>query len=223
MKKNRESNLEKKRSSFLLGGLIFACSLSLCSFEWANFSYEDVNTPLAYEGEFLVPEEIQQTFTTKKVKPKTKQKVNSLIIEIIEDDDALPEDITMDIDDIDDEDIEIEDIGVEEEDTNEDEIFIVVEENPEFPGGEEAMNQFLAKNIHYPQLALDAGIQGKVYVTFVVGKDGSIENAKILRGIGGGCEKEALKAIKKMPKWKPGKQRGKPVNVQFNMPVVFSH
>lgn len=223
-KKNQESNLEKKRSSFLIGGLIFACSLSLCSFEWANFSYEDYHNPLAYEGDFLVPEEIQQTFTVNPPKPKPKKKVKSLILEIVDDNEDLTEEIEMDIDDLDEEeDIEVEDIGLEEEDPEEGKIFIIVEDQPEFPGGEKALKQFLADNITYPQLALEAGIRGKVFVTFVVGKDGSVEDAKVLRGIGGGCEKEALKAIEKMPKWKPGKQRGKAVNVQYNIPVVFNY
>ncbi len=221
-KKNQESNLEKKRSTFLVGGLIFACSLSLCSFEWANFSYEDYHTPLTYERDFIIQEEIKQTFTAKPIKQK-KQKVKSLILEIIDDTEELGEEIDMDIDDLDEEDVDVEEIGIDEELNDDEKIFIVVEQQPEFPGGTQAMQEFLAKNITYPQLALDAGIKGQVYVTFVVGKDGFVIDAKVLRGIGGGCDKAALKAIKKMPKWKPGKQRGKAVNVQYNMPVVFNH
>jgi len=221
-KKNQESNLEKKRSTFLVGGLIFACSLSLCSFEWANFSYEDYHTPLTYESNFIPQEEIKQTFSAKPIKQKPK--VKSLILEIIDDTDEISEDIEMEIDDLDDEELDIEELGLDDEEVVDDEkVFIVVEQRPEFPGGTQAMQEFLAKNITYPQLALEAGIKGQVYVTFVVGKDGSVIEAKVLRGIGGGCDKEALQAIKKMPKWKPGKQRGKAVNVQYNMPVVFNH
>jgi len=84
------------------------------------------------------------------------------------------------------------------------------------------LQKFLGKNIEYPSLARDAGISGTVFVTFVVGKDGRVSAAKILRGIGGGCDKEALRVVNKMPKWKPGKQRGKPVKVQYNIPVRFT-
>lgn len=97
----------------------------------------------------------------------------------------------------------------------------VVEEMPEFPGGEAARIRFLNENIVYPRQAREVGIEGKVFVTFVVEKDGSITGIALLRGIGGGCDEEALKAIKAMPKWKPGRQNGKEVRVQLNLPVNF--
>lgn len=86
----------------------------------------------------------------------------------------------------------------------------------------EALYKYLASNIHYPALAKENNITGKVYVTFVVEKDGSIANPRILRDIGGGCGQEAIRVVKSMPKWKPGKQRGKAVRVQFNLPVSFN-
>ncbi len=101
-------------------------------------------------------------------------------------------------------------------------IFTFVEEQAEFPGGEEARITFLQKNIKYPALAHENGIEGRVYVTFVVGPDGSIRDVKVLRGIGGGCDEEAMRVVKMMPAFKPAKQNGRPVNVQFNMPIVFS-
>lgn len=101
-------------------------------------------------------------------------------------------------------------------------IFMVVEQMPDFPGGEEALYKFLAGNITYPQSAKESGIQGRVYVTFVVERDGSINDVRVLRGIGGGCDEEAIRVIKAMPKWIPGKQRAKPVRVQYNLPVKFS-
>ena len=119
--------------------------------------------------------------------------------------------------------IEITPVVVEEEeDEAETQIFTVVENDPEFPGGMEALYKYLAQNIKYPQLARDNGITGKVYVTFVVERDGSIANPKVLRDIGGGCGQEAIRVVKSMPKWTPGKQRGKAVRVQFNLPVNFS-
>lgn len=101
------------------------------------------------------------------------------------------------------------------------EVFMVVEEAPVFPGGEEARTRFLQQNIRYPQLARESSIQGTVYVTFVVERNGAINDVRVLRGIGGGCDEEAVRVIRAMPKWMPGKQRGKPVRVQFNMAVKF--
>ena len=108
--------------------------------------------------------------------------------------------------------------GIEDDDAL---LGVVVEDDPEFPGGMEALYKFLQDNVQYPQLALENGIEGRVYVTFVVEEDGSITNPRLLRDIGGGCGQEALRVVKMMPKWKPGKQSGKPVRVQFNLPVNF--
>lgn len=111
--------------------------------------------------------------------------------------------------------------AVEEED-QETQIFMVVEQMPEFPGGEEKLYKFLSDSIGYPELAKQNHIQGKVYVAFVVEKDGSVTDARIIRGIGGGCDEEALRVIKLMPKWIPGKQRGIPIRVQYTLPVKFT-
>ena len=102
------------------------------------------------------------------------------------------------------------------------EIFTVVEEQPSYPGGEEARIAFLQQNIKYPEEAKELGIQGKVFVTFVVEVDGSITDVRVLRGIGGGCDEEAIRVVKSMPHWVPGKQRGVPVRVQFNLPIKFT-
>jgi TonB family protein len=101
------------------------------------------------------------------------------------------------------------------------EIFTVVEEQPGFPGGDEARIKFLQSNLKYPEEAKELGIQGEVYMTFVVETDGSLTDIKVLRGIGGGCDEEAIRIIKNMPKWIPGKQRGVPIRVQFNLPINF--
>lgn len=113
-------------------------------------------------------------------------------------------------------------VVVEEEVVEEEEeIFLVVEEDAEFPGGLEALSKYLAENIKYPALAKENNITGRVFVSFVVEKDGRVGNIKILRDIGGGCGAEAVRVVKAMPRWKPGKQRGKPVRSQFNLPVNF--
>ena len=108
---------------------------------------------------------------------------------------------------------------------DEDEVFISVggiEDTPIFPGGDKAMYEFLAKNLKYPQAAKDSNIQGTVYVQFVVEKDGSIVESKVLRDIGGGCGKEALRVVKLMPKWIPGEQSGKVVSMGFTLPFRFT-
>jgi periplasmic protein TonB len=102
------------------------------------------------------------------------------------------------------------------------EIFTVVEEQPGYPGGDEARIRFLQENIKYPEEAKELGVQGKVFVTFVVEVDGSITDVRVLRGIGAGCDEEAIRVVRSMPRWVPGKQRGQPVRVQFNLPIKFT-
>ena len=103
------------------------------------------------------------------------------------------------------------------------EIFTVVEQMPEFPGGAGEMMKYIQKNIHYPEIEKEAGITGKCFVKFVVEQDGSISNVEILKGVAGGsgCDKEAVRVIKSMPKWNIGKQNGRPVRVYFNVPISF--
>lgn len=96
-----------------------------------------------------------------------------------------------------------------------------IAQQPEFPGGEDALMEYLSANIHYPKPALNNNVEGKVTIGFVVNKDGEIEDIKILRGLGYGCDEEAMRVIANMPKWKPGKNNGKPVSVYFNVPLVF--
>ncbi len=110
---------------------------------------------------------------------------------------------------------------VEEKVDKPEEIFKVVEQKPEFPDGEAAMLKFIYSNISYPPIARENGVDGTVYISFVVEKDGSVTDVKIVRDIGGGCGDEAVRVVKKFPKWNPGKQRGRPVRVLFNLPVKF--
>ncbi len=105
---------------------------------------------------------------------------------------------------------------------NKDSINKIFEINPEFPGGEEERVKYIRNNLIYPLAARESGIQGTVYITFVIEKDGSISDIKILRGIGGGCDEEVIRLVKNMPTWMPGTQDNKPVIVRFNMPVNFT-
>ena len=109
------------------------------------------------------------------------------------------------------------DVATSKEDT----VYQIAEEMPVFPGGEQAMMKFVAENINYPQEAKDKEIAGRVFVSFVVEKDGSVDEVKVMRGIGGGCDEEVVRVVKAMPKWKPGKQDGKPVRVNYMMPFNF--
>jgi periplasmic protein TonB len=104
---------------------------------------------------------------------------------------------------------------------DENKVFLVVEQQPEFEGGYEAMMNFIRKNMRYPASARRMGIDGTVFVSFVVGKDGSINDVKVIRGISADCDKEAVRVVQAMPPWKPGKQNGKPVFVRFNLPIKF--
>lgn len=104
-----------------------------------------------------------------------------------------------------------------------DEIYTVISNAPEFPGGADSMYAFISRNIKYPEEALKNNISGNVYVTFVVEKDGQITSTRLLRDIGGGCGQEALRVVRSMPKWKPGTTyQDEPKRVQFNLPLVFT-
>lgn len=100
-------------------------------------------------------------------------------------------------------------------------VFLSVEENPEFPGGPAKLLEYIQKNLEYPEAARENEIQGRVFVGFIVEEDGSVSNVKILRGIGYGCDEEAIRLADSLPKFKPGKQRGKPIRVQYTLPIVF--
>ena len=101
-------------------------------------------------------------------------------------------------------------------------VFTIVEQMPEFPGGEAELFKFLGSKINYPQLAKENGIAGRVFVNFVVDSEGKIKDVKVVRGIGGGCDEEAMRVVRSMPNWKPGKQNGRAVNVSYNLPIKFS-
>ena len=141
-------------------------------------------------------------------------------IEIVEDDEEIEDEMDIDDSEIDEETV-IEMIEVEEK-VEEPEIFTIVEKMPSYPGGEKALFKYLGDNIKYPAMAKDAGITGKVFVNFVVNETGKITDVKILRGIGGGCDEEAMRVIKNRPKWNAGKQRGKAVKLSDNLPIKFT-
>lgn len=217
LKKNPEADLEKKRSVFLQVGLITALAAVLLAFEYTVF--DETESVLGSLNLDLLEEEIIPV-TQITPPPPPPPPAQTTVIEIVEDDEEIEEE--LEIEDLEvDEDTEIEIIEEVEEEVEEEEIFTIVEEMPGFPGGEKALFGYLAKNTDYPAMAADAGIQGVVYVTFVVDTDGKVKDARVLRGIGGGCDKEALRVVNSMPNWSPGRQRGKNVKVQYNLPIRF--
>jgi len=219
LKKNPEHDLTKRRGLYFEIGLLVSLAIVLTAFEWKFF--EGDLTDLGNLNLDDIEEEIIPITQQNQPPPPPPPPQVQEILNIVEDDVEIEDELEIDSEA--DEDTEIEIIEYAEE-VYEDEIFTVVEQMPEFPGGTKAMYEYLGKNINYPQVAKEAGIQGKVYVSFVVGKDGSITDVKILRGIPGGkmCDNEALRVVKKMPKWKAGKQRGKAVKVSYMLPVQFT-
>ena len=105
---------------------------------------------------------------------------------------------------------------------DEEPVFTVVEVMPKFPGGNKALYAYLGNNIKYPEVAKKEGIEGTVYVTYVVEKDGSVTHVKLLRGVHESLDKEALRVVAEMPKWEPGKEKGKPVRVQYSLPIKYT-
>jgi len=219
IKKTDRASLEKNRNTFILIGMVITLSLVWYAFDHKTYDREEI---VIVQNAVLEDEEdlILQTQRNEPPPPPPPPQ-QTTVIEIVEDDVEV-DDIEIDAETDDDEEIEEQVIEEEEaEDEKEDEIFVFVEDQPGYPGGDKARIKYLQENIKFPVMAIESGIQGTVYVTFVVEKDGRITSVKVLRGIGGGCDEEAVRVIKKMPRWKAGKQRGRSVRVQFNMPVRF--
>ena len=107
------------------------------------------------------------------------------------------------------------------DESDEPEVYMIVDEMPEFPGGDKELYQFIADNVKYPAEAKEKGIKGRVFVNFIVEPDGSVSDIKVLRGIGGGCDEEAVRVVESMPKFKPGIQNGEAVRVSYTVPVIF--
>jgi len=221
-KKSKWANLENKRIIFLEMGFIIALTLVLFAFEYK--SYDKIEYSLTERRVEEITEEIIP-ITQQKVKPPPPRPPQQVtIINIVNDDIEVENDIEIDIEL--DEDVAMEEYVFieeeEEEEIEEQHIFLVVENMPEYPGGEAEMYKFIREIIKYPRMAKEMGISGRVFVTFVVERDGSVTDVQILRGIGGGCDEEAIRVIEAMPIWSPGRQRGKPVRVQYRMPIKFT-
>ena len=220
-KKSPKANLENKKLMFTQIGLIISLLVAWLAFEHKSYDKREID-PSLLNREVVVDEEMVEITKQEEQKPQPVEVPKQTTqLEIVQDD-VETEDIEINADVEQNEVIE-EYVAPEvvEEEVVEQEIFQIVEEMPAYPGGERALLEYVAKNIKYPQIARETGIQGRVFVGFVVEPDGSVSNVKILRGIGGGRDEEAMRVIKSLPKWKPGKQRGKAVRVSYQIPVVF--
>ncbi|MDP6909251.1 MAG: energy transducer TonB [Flavobacteriales bacterium] len=142
------------------------------------------------------------------------------VIEIVEDDVEIEEEVEiMDVEA--DQETVIEEVEIVEEESNEPDFFTIVEDMPAFPGGDAALLKYIAENVEYPAIAKENGITGVVYVSYIVDRDGSIKDVKVVRGADPFLDKEAKRVVKTLKGYKPGKQRGKPVPVQFTIPIRF--
>jgi protein TonB len=158
------------------------------------------------EGDVLAPEPDTMKAEKKKVTCKNKEPL------------AIPGDVVV-FEEIEGEMPEIfPEVGEVE---GESDVYQIVEQMPEFPGGEAELFHYISKNIHYPQKAREKGIQGRVFIGFIVEKDGSISNVRNLRGVDSELDAEAIRVVESMPRWKPGMHRGEPVRVSYQIPIVF--
>ena len=220
-KKSPKANLENKKVMFTQIGLIISLLIAWMAFEHKSYDKREIDPSLLRQTE-VVEEEMVEITKQEEPKPQPVEVPKQTTqLEIVEDD-VKVEDIEINAE-VDQAEVieEYVPVEVEEEEVVEQEIFQIVEEMPAYPGGDQKLMEFIAKGIKYPQIARETGIQGRVFVGFVVEPDGSVSNVKVLRGIGGGCDEEAMRVVKSMPKWKPGKQRGKAVRVSYMLPVNF--
>jgi len=224
-KKSATADLENKRFLFFEIGCIISLVIVLLSFNLR--SHEKMKSDL-FGGTSTNEQEEMVAITQQTPPPPPPAPPSSTnILQIVSNESEEPtQDLEVNAEA--DQDTPVEDFvpyqppDIEEEETeSEDIIFVVVESMPSFPGGDQARIRYLQENLEYPNLARETGIQGTVYVTFVVEKDGQITGVRVLRGIGGGCDEEAVRVIQNMPRWIPGQQRNVPVRCQFNLPVRF--
>ena len=225
LKKNPKADLENRRGLYLEIGLVVILVAALVAFNIKSYDQEQIEVVQRTAMDEVEDVIIQTQQEELPPPPPPEQPEVTTELNVIEDDAESQNEVDMSSFQRQEEatNIEITPVKIEEEEEEDEQvIFQVVENDPEVPGGIEALMKYLQQNIKYPQLARENNITGKVYVTFVVERDGSVTGVRVLRDIGGGCGQEAVRVVKAMPKWTPGKQRGKAVRVQYNLPVNFS-
>jgi len=219
LKKNRTADIGRKRGLFLNIGLVLSLSFAITAFEWKFYDDGNLVSLGTVQDDFEEMLEIPPTEQPPPPPPKIQQP------QIVETpDDEIIEDIPVDLDLEITEETKVEDIILQEAPEEEvaDEIFTIVEDMPSFPGGVGAFHEYLRKNLHYTPMARKMGLEGKVFVQFIVGKDGKISDVEAVRGIGAGLDEEAVRVVRNCPNWNPGKQRGMPVKTRVVIPINFS-
>ena len=221
IKKSVKASLEDKKFTYLLMGFVFVLSICFVALEWTE---KEVTKYEVQDMDFRIEEEIEIQQTSQDVTPPPPpppvQEVE--VLNVVEDEKEVAH-VEINTEENKEEIIiapPVEEVVEEEEE--EQVIFMVVETMPEFPGGQQALFKYLSENVKYPVIAQENGIQGRVVCQFVVNKDGSIVDVEVVRSGGdASLDKEAVRVIKSMPKWNPGKQRGKAVRVKYTVPVNF--
>ena len=228
-RKTPEANIEKKRSAWRAIGFVAALSLMLSALAWTSYDISEA-AAFNFEMDLIEDEEIPVDQITPPPPPPPPQQTT--IIEIVDDEEEIEEELEVDDMEID-EDTEIEVIEEVEEEVEDDTPFMIVENMPalgeckKLRGDERhqctqmEIIKYVSQNTKYPPIAKDAGIQGTVFVYFVVDKKGKVTDAKVLRPVDPRLDKEALRVFESLPSFEPGEQRGKAVSVQYTIPVKF--
>jgi protein TonB len=227
IKKSPKADLEKGKGLSLLMGVIVGLAILFVGFEWGSTDFKAASDDSV--ADIIAEEEIEITKPEEEPPPPPPPPpapVVAEVLNIVEDDVNVAETDLLSSED--NQNVAqtqtyvppvVTDNTDEEEASNE--IFVIVEQMPEFPGGMAELMSFISKSIKYPVVAQENGIQGRVTCSFVINKDGTIVDAEVTRGMDASLDKEAIRVINSMPKWKPGMQRGKPVRVKFNVPINF--
>lgn len=219
-KKNPRIDLEKKRTLFVQIGLLVSLSVVLFAFELKQYDKEAM-VLTANMASTDLEETMIQTERLEELPPPPPQQITTML-DIVDNNTDILDEIEINIEATTETVLKDYAPTGKEEEKEEEIIYQVVEEQASFKGGYEELSKFLYQNLTYPTTAKDAGIEGIVYVQFVVEKDGSVTDVQIRQSsLGGGCEEAAVAAVKKMPKWNPGKQRNRPVRSIFILPVQF--
>ena len=219
-KKTEKADLTKKSFLFLTVGLVISLLLAIMAFSYRV--YDDTSVTDLSKND-AVEEEILEVPPTEQLPPPPPKIQQPQIIEV-PDEKKIEEEIEINMDTEVTEETKVEEIKiqpVEEEKEDPNQIFLVVEETAAPIGGMPAFYEFVGKKLKYPAQARRMGVEGKVFVEFVIERDGSITDVKAIKGIGAGCDDEAVRVLQSAPKWKPGKQRGKPVRQRMVLPIAF--
>lgn len=218
IKKMPKADLENKKFVLFQIGIVLVLSLVLIASEWSTTDLP-VNYSFLEDAQFVEVEMIPITIPKETTPPPPPPKPTD-ILNIVDNKDELINELVVTTTEMNSTDgIELVELPVEIRDPEE--TFTIVEEMPEFPGGDAALMRYLAKSVRYPVIAEQNNIQGRVYIQFVINTNGEVTNAIVLRGVDPSLDKEAIRVVENMPSWKPGKQRNKPVRVSFTVPINF--